>query len=179
MPYDDDPAVLDWFVRALADRRPVVRRQAIELLESVDCDQRAGWLSLAERDSDPRVAAAAARVGAVVKDRPSTEPIALMLSDFMEGAGAADLEWEWEYSVKVCQGVTVPRVPVLVWTKQEDDRLAKRLALMKTFPMRPPDPTAVPVIVGKRAVTRYTRSPRSFSEAARWHKEGRPTYEDP
>ncbi len=63
-----------------------------------------------------------------------------------------------------------------MWTREEDDSAAKELAVMKMIAGQPTAEEVVPVIIAKRAVTRYTRSARSMAEAQRWHAQGRPRY---
>lgn len=178
MPYEDNTEVLAWFERFLSDERPMVRRRAVELLEYVDCPPRSKWLARAEQDENQRVAATAALVGAILDVAPEAELFELLESDFFAGCECEDLEWEWEYAVKVCVGPSVPAACLLVWTREEDDQAARRIALLKMFPGEDPDPEAVPVIVGKRAVTSFTRSPRTQVEAALWHRDGRPRYQE-
>jgi hypothetical protein len=178
MPYEHDPDVLAWFERSLSDERHMVRRRAVELLEHVDCAMRMRWLARAEADENARVAATAVLVGAILDYESHAALFDLMESDFFDGREAGDLEWEWEWAIKVCDGPSVPAVFVLVWTKQEDDQAARRIALLKMFPGEDPALDAMPVTVGKRVVTRFTRSPRSHIEAALWHRDGRPRYQE-
>jgi hypothetical protein len=177
MPYETDPLVLEWFERTLADERAAVRCRAVEMLEYVACGPRTRWLARAQSDRNPRVAATAALVEAVLATQGEADVIELLESDAFEGMCGSDLEWEWEYAVRVCRGWWVPPTSVLVWTREEDDGLAKELAVMKMTAGQPVAEQVVPVIVGKRTVTRYTRSARSTSEARTWHRRGRPRYD--
>lgn len=162
----------------LVDARPRVRRKAVELLEDVACDARGAWLERAQRDEDPQVAAAAALVSAAAQARPERTSFELYESEMGDGLEESDLAWEWEYEIKVCQGASVPEVAHVVWTRGEDDRAAKRIALMKAFLGREPESDAVAVIVDKRLVTQYTRAPRSSAEVAQWRDGGRPRYRE-
>lgn len=175
MPYESDPQVLLWFSRALSDGRPMIRRRALELLEHVDCPARRRWLAEAENDADGRVAATAVIIAAILEHAPHAASFELMEIDFADVA-TEDLEWEWEYAIKICRGLWVPSSAVLAWTRSEDDEAAKRIAMLRLFPRRP-DPEAIAIIVGKKFVNRYTRSPRNQAEATLWHHRGRPKYE--
>lgn len=177
MPYERDPGVLAWFEQALGDERPRVRRAALQLLEHVECQARPLWLARLERDTDPRVATTAVLVNTVVVQQRDRLDLELFESDLADGVGE-DLGWEWEYLVHVCRGTWVPAAGVLVWTRDEDDQAARRLALMKTFPDVETETDAVAVITGKRLVNRYTRSARSMAEASLWRKRGRPRYRE-
>lgn len=178
MPYEDDPEVIAWFGRCLADARPMVRRRAVELLEYVDCPARREWLIRAQMDANERVAATAVLIAAILDHASDAALFDLLESDFFDGQKSEDLEWEWEYSVKVCLGVSIPSACVMAWTREEDAEAARRIALLKMFPGEQPDQDAVPVIVGRRAVTRFTRSPRTRIEATLWHRSGRPRYQE-
>jgi hypothetical protein len=177
MPYETDPAVLGWFVRNLADGRPAVRRRAIELLEYVTCERREQWLVAASSDADPQVVATAVVIAAIVATQSDEGTLELLESDAFDGLAGEDLDWEWEYVVKVCRGPWVPPTGVVVWTRDEDDVAAKQLAVMKMTAGQPSAEEVVPVIVAKRSVTRYTRSARSVVEARKWHARGRPRYD--
>jgi len=177
MPYERDPRVVRWFELALSDARPRVRRRAVELLEHVETDERAQWLERAQHDADPQVAATASLVAALISMEQDQRTIELLESDILQGLEDSDLEWEWEYSVKVCEGTYVPPSVRLVWSREENDDDAKQMALMKATAFNGRSEKAVPIIVGKRLVTRYTRSSRSQSEAMLWHQHGRPRYE--
>lgn len=177
MPYETDPVVLGWLRRCLNDPRPVVRSRAVELLEYVACEARERWLVRAVEDGDGRVSSTALLVSVILGVSDHADTIELLESDAFDGMCGDDLQWEWEYAVKVCRGTWVPPTAVLVWTREEDDSAAKELAVMKMIAGQPTDDEVVPVIVGKRAVTRYTRSARSMAEAQLWHTRGRPRYE--
>ena len=151
MPYEADPVVLGWFARSLADERPAVRRRAVELLEHVDCERRQRWLATAAADADLRVVATAVVVSAIVAAQTDDDTMELLESDAFEGLTGEDLEWEWEYVVKVCRGPWVPPTGVLVWTRNEDDAAAKELAVMKMTAGQPTAEEIVPVIVAKRS----------------------------
>lgn len=176
---DDDREVVRWFHCALVDPRPAVRIQAIKLLGEVLVPGRSTWLSGALHDVDRRVAVAARCVLESEIDEHAENEMALFESDFGQGPGSHDLEWQWEYVVKVCRAAYVPTAGRLVWTAEEDDRTARLLAMMKSFPGGEPPEDAVGVVVSKRFVTKYTRSPRSLSEACSWRARGRPRYVDP
>jgi hypothetical protein len=130
-----------------------------------------------ERDPVERVSATAVLVRAVVEAQTDKGVLELIESDLSDGV-SGDLEWEWEYTIKVCRGTWVPSAGILAWCKDEDDAAAKQIAMIKSFPAQPPDPDAVPVIVQKLLVTKYTRSPRNRNEAISWHQWGRPRYEE-
>jgi len=179
MPWEQDREVIEWFERTLADGRPQVRSCAVELLEYVACAEREHWLRLAECDPEPSVASSALLVRLALARESEDAALELLESDFVDGLEDSDLEWEWEYTVKVCREAFVPTSGHLVWTATEDESTAKRLALMKAFPRERPPADAVPIVVAKRVVSRYTRSPRTFSEAMLWHQRGRPRYSEP
>lgn len=177
MYFETDPNVLAWFERALACDNPGVRRRAVALLGEVTCSRAPGWLERALGDPDPRVA----KTAAVLRERPAERAaqdacIELMESDLADELSGGDLRWEWEYRVLVCDGLYIPNTPQLAWMAHEDDAAARRVALMRARPPGPGEHEAVAVIVSKWLVNTYTRSPRGFNEAMRWHLEGRPRY---
>lgn len=136
------------------------------------------WLVSASNDPDPRVAATAVLVCAgveVLGDFPGED---LYESDFAEGIERNTLGWEWEYSVVVCRGLSAPVSSVVVWTREEDDVEAKRLALLKACAGELDSSSVVPIVAGKRFVNRFTRSARTRAEAVRWHQLGRPRFQD-
>jgi hypothetical protein len=173
--FENDKAVLDWFDRALTHPTAHIRRQALLLLEHVDCTLRASWLERGQRDPDASVAATAVVVARIAPD-PHWRPD-LLESDLATGVDAEDLQWEWEYELVVCDRFTIPGVRTLAWSKTEDDGLAREIALMKNYAGKEHEKQhGTAVIVSKRLVTRYTRGARTFTEALRWHHEGRPRY---
>lgn len=178
MPYETDPAVLQWFEQTLQDPRPNIRRHAVELLEHVDSARRDEWLAQVERDPDARVAGTAVLVRAALNVRADSGVFELLESDFADAERSADLEWEWEYLITVCEGPHVPMTSRLVFLRDEDDDAARRLAVMKACAGRSGTETHTPVIVDKRLVNRYTRSPRSMIEAQLWKYNGRPHYRE-
>jgi hypothetical protein len=99
-----------------------------------------------------------------------------MESDFASGLVDAQMQWEWEYTFVPCIGSHIPTAGVSVWTADEDDACARRLALLRASAGRPGQAETVLVMVGKHFVNKYTRSPRSFAEAVRWRMSGRPRY---
>jgi hypothetical protein len=174
--YESDPEALAWLETALAHPARRVRLDAITLLSVVECPQRREWLARSQRDSDPVVRATSALVEAQVAVA-SAERFDLFESDLGAGLDAADLEWEWEYLVAVCHGVVFPGALTRVWCKREDDSLARHLAVMKAYAGKDHESVhAQPMIVSKRLVTQYTRSPKSAREASRWSTRGRPRY---
>ncbi|HET6352590.1 MAG TPA: hypothetical protein VFG89_10755 [Coriobacteriia bacterium] len=176
MPYETDPKVLEWFERTLADPRPNVRRRAVELLDKVDSASRERWLDAAERDSDPRVAGTAVLVHSSILVAEDASVFELLESDFGTVEGGEDLAWEWEYLVVVCEGSYVPAAHRIVFLREEDDATAREVAVIKASYGRASAESLTPVIVDKRLVSRYTRSPRSAMEAQMWKSEGRPRY---
>lgn len=177
MPYDSDPRTISWFERALESENPETRWRAIELLRVVNGPRRSEWLDAAERDPDPRVSVTAVLVRAalsmaVVGDED------LLESDFAQGCVDGDLEWEWEYSFVVCDGLYAPATRWLVWLNSERDDEARGIALLKANAGRPEPVERTAIIAGKRFVNCYTRSPRSFAEAMMWHSRGRPRYRE-
>lgn len=177
MPIERDPYSLAWLEARLASEFASVRRRAFELLEYVDCEQRAVWLKHASSDADMGVKATAAIVGAIISTQAEEVHFELRESDFASGAHDEDLEWEWEYRVRVCSGEDIGRGDVVVWTTVEDDAIARRLAVMKSGAEYDEGCRAVAFIISRRYVTRFTRSPKNHREAARWHEDGRPRYE--
>jgi hypothetical protein len=178
VPYEQNPEIIAWFETSLGDPRPVARRRAIELLEYVDCAQRERWLSQAEQDEDPKVVSTAVLVRAILARSFDESRLELLESDFYDGCESEDLEWEWEYAVKVCHGCFVPASAVLVWTREEDDEAARRIALLKMTGGQEPDGDEMAIVIGKRVVNRYTRSARTQAEAMIWHQKGRPRYRE-
>lgn len=176
MPYDPDQSTAHWFAVTLASPNARTRLRAVELLREVDAPQREAWLRTASDDSDPLVAATATVVAAAVRVGMEASDD-LLESDFATGREGGDLEWEWEYTVVVCRGQYAPLRGVLVWIRTENDTEAKRLAVLKACTGQPLQ-GATPLVVGKRFVNRYTRSARSFQEAMRWHRDGRPRFTD-
>jgi hypothetical protein len=174
--YDADPRVARWFEVALGAGNPKIRCRAVELLASVDCPGRDRWLERASHDDDARVRAVVEFVraaGAAAVEIPGQD---LYESDFADGLGEDDLDWEWEYRFKPCIGLHIPLGSVLVWTKREDDTSARGIAAMKASAGGGAREDVVPVMVGKRLVNRYTRSARSATEATKWGRYGRPRY---
>lgn len=178
MPYEADSEVLAWFDCALAHENPSVRRRALELLQRVECEPRRDWLTRALKDPEPDVVATAALVQASCRLDEEYACLELMESDFADGLGRDDLRWEWEYTLKVCDGYWVPETVRLVWTTQEDDVLAKELAVQKARFGDDGTKKWTPIVVRKRLVNQYTRSARSVMEAMLWHQKGRPRYSD-
>lgn len=178
MVYDADPSTIAWFEAALSSSRSRVRWRAVELLRDIDGPHRTRWLEAAASDPDPRVAATAVLVTAAIVASVDLAAEDLFESDFAEGVERGPLGWEWEYRVLVCRGLCAPSAGVLVWTRDEDDAEAKRLAVLKACAGERDSGTAVPILVSKRFVNRYTRSARSMSEAVRWHHQGRPRLDD-
>lgn len=177
--YETDRRALHWFESALASAAPAVRIEAVRLLALVETERRALWLTRASLDSDPRVSAEAVLVMAALREKEDSPGLDLFESDFASGDHATDLGWEWEYLVLVCQGASLPHTRHLVWTGEEDDVLARRLALLKAFAGKEQQiDCATAIIVSKRFVTPYTRSPRSMHEAMRWRSGGRPRYRE-
>jgi len=177
--YESDPRALAWLDQALHHPARRVRIDAIGLLCVVDCESRESWLAQAQRDSDASVVATAALVEAQTRVFPH-DRFDLFESDFGSGLGASDLEWEWEYAVAVCHKTTFPGALIRVWAKPEDDALARQLAVMKAYAGKSHEArSASPIIVSKRLVTRFTRSPKSSVEAREWHIHGRPRYRGP
>ena len=179
MPYERDPHTIAWLEAMLHSELPRVRRRAVELLEYVDTDGREAWVAHAMADADPHVAATAALVSAVLEVQSDAPLFELLECDVVAGMDAPDLQWEWEYKIKVCRGVYIPSRHLLVWTREADDYVAKQIALMKAFPGERPAKDAVPVVIEKCAVTLFTRMPHSRAEAQRWMREGRPRYSGP
>ena len=163
MYYETDARVVEWFDRAVRAPSPLVRARVARLLESVDCRSRARWLGLLARDPDREVAAAATFAIATLDARDPLFEADLIASDFMAGAQSHGSEWEWEYAIMLCSATWIPVVPVRVWLRVEDDEAAREMARMRSVT---PDVSAqetVAVIVDKRPVNRFTRSPRGGS----------------
>lgn len=176
MPYDANPATIAWFERALVAECPRTRWRALELLRDTECPGRDAWLSRAENDSDPRVATTAVLVRIAIDEAVLGPGADLFESDFAEGVMDPSLEWEWEYLFVVCHDLYAPQAGWLVWTKDEDDDGARKLALLKASVGIPEPAERTPIMLGKRFVTLYTRSPRSTAEAMMWHRRGRPRF---
>lgn len=172
--YDASSKTTAWFEAALVAPNPKVRWRAVQLLEHVETPHRDAWLERMRADPDPRVVSVALTVAALAALQPAS--LDLMESDFAQGVrtgGSGDLDWEWEYRFVICEGLYVPMAGTLVWTRDEDDEMARRLALMKAGVART-RPDRVAIMAEKRFVNRYTRSPRTLAEAMRWSREGRP-----
>lgn len=174
MPYDDDSRVLAWFETVLTAPAPEIRIRALELLTRADVPPRAEWLRRAEADDDPDVRTTAVLVAAAIAAHGDQREQELLESDFASGVDDPDMRWEWEYRFVPCVGTHIPTAGVLVWTGVEDDAIARRLAVLRASAGRADGARIVPVMVGKRFVNRYTRSPRSYAEALRWKESGRP-----
>lgn len=177
--YDGDRRTVEWFERVLGSPVAEIRRRALELLSRSDGPRRDGWLARAADDEDADVRATAVLVGAAIAARSEIPGEDLLESDFGQGAADDDLEWEWEYCFVPCAGVHVPTTGLLVWTAQEDDEGARAIAAMKASAGSLRQEEVVPVMIDKRLVTRYTRSPRSHVEAMQWNRNGRPRYREP
>lgn len=176
MVWDADRRVIDWFERALTHEHPDTRIRALELLAHVDGPRRSRWLERGLRDESPRVRATAALVQAAVRAREEMTPDDILESDFAAHAPGSDLGWEWEYCFVPCRGVRVPTAVVRVWTAHEDDETARALAVLKASAGSGDADSYVAVMVDKRFVNRFTRSPRTRAEALSWRRHGRPRY---
>jgi len=176
--YETDPHVLRWFERALSHPAARIRCSTLELLCKVDCSDRARWLRVGQADTHTDVAALAILVEALVASADEKHAD-LFESDFAEGLNSADLKWEWEYDVAVAHGVVLQGCTHQVWTTGEDDVLARQLALHKAYVGKLHEAAAATaIIVDKRLVNQFTRSPRSLSEARLWGEGGRPRYRE-
>jgi len=173
MVYDAHPLVIEWFETVLTARDPGVRRRAVELLRLVDGPRRSAWIERALRDEDPVV-----RALAILLEAARWSPGCLPREDLFESDFAAFeqdpwLQWEWEYRFVPCRGLYIPSSSLLVWVRAEDDRSARELALMKATAGLRDQRDLVPVMTHRRFVNRFTRSPRSASEALLWRRQGR------
>jgi len=176
--YETDTQVLRWFERALSHPAPRIRCSALELLCKVDCLHRERWLREGQADPHQDVAALAVLVGALAASA-DTEPTDLFESDFAEGLSNTDLRWEWEYHVAIAHEVVLQGCTHQVWTTAEDDGIARQLALHKAYVGKLHEASAATaIIVDKRLVNQFTRSPRSISEARLWGEGGRPRYQE-
>lgn len=178
MPTERDPAT----VRALAWRvhhpDPRVRLDAVTLLEVVDCPHRREWLLALIADDERVVGRAAERVRCGLDHADPAYDSELLDSDFALEVSDSDLGWEWEYLVRVYRG-SHSAGDVTVWTRTEDDTLAKRIAVMRSRVRVDDAQSAVQTfILARTLVCEFTRSPRSSVEAARWEIGGRPRYCD-
>ena len=174
--YETDPGVLAWLDHALVHATPRIRISALDLLTRIDCAQRDRWLERAQADPCGDVAAAAVLAAALVThtDECATD---LFESDFASGLECDDLRWEWEYEVVIAHESVLQGCTRRVWTSEEDDHLARTLALHKAYVGKWREAAAATVlIVDKRIVKQYTRSPRSSAEARLWGRGGRPRY---
>jgi hypothetical protein len=145
----------------------------VELLRTVDGPERVRWLAEAMRDEDSTVSAAAILVSAAIEAESAEVCLELFESDFADADHDPEVRWEWEYVILLARDDRIPNSGVLVWTSCEDDREARRLALMRATVTGGAE-AIVPVLVSKRFVNRYTRSPRSLTEAVQWRMSGRP-----
>ncbi len=176
--YETDPTVLAWFDRALTHGSSCVRMAALVLLGDVDSAYRGSWLRRAQSDPVAEVVATAVLTEAFVAVADSVSAD-LFESDFAESLERGDLIWEWEYDVVVAHDVVVQLGRRTTWVAIEDDALARRLALQKAYCGKESEiPSATAIIVGKRFVNQYTRSPRSMAEASWWMRRGRPRYRE-
>ena len=176
--YETDPTVLAWFDRALSHGSSYVRMAALVLLGDVDSAHRDSWLRRAQSDLVAEVVATAVLTEAFVTVAHSVSAD-LFESDFAESLERGDLIWEWEYDVVVAHDVVVQLGRRTTWVAIEDDALARRLALQKAYCGKESEmPSATAIIVGKRFVNQYTRSPRSMAEASWWMRRGRPRYRE-
>ncbi len=174
--YERDPRILEWFDAALTHERAQVRRRALELLRETDCPRRAEWVERAIADQDPEVAAEAAVTATHIRDNERLD-LELFESDLATGLTSEDLHWEWEYQFVVMHDFSVSQTHLYVWTAEEDDVLARQLALMRAYVGKENEVChGYLLIVGKRMVTDFTRRARTSVEAQRWHHEGRPRY---
>lgn len=178
MPYDASRITAKWFEAALSSGQPRIRSRAVEMLRHVDCPMRRSWLDAMSGDRDPEVLMTAVAISAALSLESGDADMELFESDFAAGVEESPLGWEWEYRVAVCVGLYIPERPVLVWTRDESDEEAKRLAVLKATVGADGQSIATPIVLGKRFVNRYTRSARSFAEAMRWRAEGRPDLRD-
>ena len=189
MYFENDPHIIEWLARWLEAPSPHIRWRATELLAHVDCRGRAGWLERMTHDRDPvvrRTAHAAlrnARIG------PEGADADLFSSDFMSDLHGSEFDWEWEYGLRLCAPDWIPLTVVRVWMREEDDAAARAIALLHatshdgsardargrvTQPSVESHEEVIPVIIYRRAVNQFTRSPRSIAEARLWHVRGRP-----
>jgi len=177
--YETDPSALEWYRCALTHPSHYVRISALILLADVDCVHRRSWLSAAQRDSVPEVAATAVLIEAVASVSRRDQGLDLFESSFGDSIERADLDWEWEYEIAVPHGPVVHPGRHRVWTRAEDDRLARSIALRRAYSGKEREMAqGTPLIVRKRLVNQYTRSPRSSAEAVMWLRRGRPRYSE-
>jgi len=179
MAWETDVEALSWLEQCLAAHSATTRRAVVDLLSQVECAPRGDWLARAAQDADPHVRAAAALAVAQIMGRqPFIDD--LHESEFAQSCADPDLLWEWEYGFKVIREQHIPSGQTIVWTKCEDDALARQLALMKALAGVVNDQQpAVAILVRKRYVNQFTRAPRSMNEAKRWAINGRPRYRGP
>jgi len=176
--FETDRRVLGWFERTLTHPVAHVRNSALGLLAEVDCAQRMNWLIRAQHDPTAEVVATAVLLEAVISTS-NTASADLFESDFAAQIESDDLEWEWEYDLVIAHGEVVLMGTRTVWTALEDDALARTIALHKAYCGKERElEMATGIIVGKRAVNQFTRSPRSRAEAMRWLRQGRPRYRE-
>jgi hypothetical protein len=156
-----------------------VRLDAVKLLEAVDCQLRDEWLLALIADDEQVVSRAAQRVRVRSVVRNQEFDAELLDSDFALGVADSDLSWEWEYLVRVYRG-NQARGNVTVWTREEDDVLAKRIAVMrsKSAGWGIDDLQTHTFVLSRMLVCEFTRSPRSTAESTRWETGGRPKYRD-
>lgn len=174
--YESDPCALSWFAHALNHPTARIRKSALELLVRVDCTDRIQWLRAAQMDHVAEVAAMAIIVETVSRLTDAGE-MDLFESDLSVGLPGDVFEWEWEYEIAIAHDFILQGSTHRVWTVMEDDPLARRLSLQKAYVGKLDELiSATALIVDKRLVNQYTRSPRSISESRRWARGGRPRY---
>lgn len=179
MPTERDAATLRSLALRVHHPDPRVRLDAVKLLEVVDCLSRDEWLLVLISDDERVVSRAAQRVHSSLAVCSPGFDAELLDSDFAMAVAGSDLSWEWEYVVRVYRGSRAVG-NVRVWTREEDDALAKRIAVMRSGGARwgIADSETQTFVLSRILVCEFTRSPRSTAEAARWEAGGRPKYCD-
>lgn len=179
MPTERDAATLRSLALRVHHPDPRVRLDAVKLLEVVDCLHRDEWLLVLAADDERVVSRAAQRLHSSLALRDTEFDAELLDSDLAVALMSSDLSWEWEYVVRVYHGNRAVG-NMRVWTREEDDALAKRIAVMRSGGARRgiADSETQTFVLSRILVCEFTRAPRSTAEAARWETGGRPKYCD-
>lgn len=184
MYFEHDPFIIGWLEHWLHASSSHLRWRATDLLGHVDCAQRAQWLAALTQDPDPLVRRTALAISGRAPSRLTAADVDLFSSDFMADIRTLECTWEWEYGVRLCVADWIPLTVVRVWMREEDDSAARAIAALHTRPEDETPPATsrgatqgkevIPVIVDRRAVNQFTRSPRNSAEARIWRARGRP-----
>lgn len=156
--FEADPVANAWLAEMLSHRMSSCRLAALRILGRIVTPRRASLLAGASHDPDIRVATLASDLLA----RGPGEGFDLFEADFATGQLSEDLDWRWEYRFGVAHGLSGMLPEYDVWTRCDDEPLARSLAVMKACVGKEHDAClAVPILLSKYHVCRFTGRSRA------------------